>query len=113
MLLTLAGAAGLVTSGIFLSYGTGRYEIYCDNGYNGAMYQCRNENDVGLVTAGWITLGTGLAAMAVGIPLWVIGGKRVPSKGQTTSGPASAPHPPVTRGMVSFNGSSVSAHFTF
>jgi hypothetical protein len=81
IVLTFAGAVGLVFSAVLITSANGRYEIYCDDG-GGFVYRCDERDDEAMLTGGWVTLGGSLAAMAVGIPLWVIGGKRVPATDQ-------------------------------
>jgi hypothetical protein len=98
IVLTFAGAAGLVFSAVLIASANGRYEIYCDDGA-GFVYRCDERDDEGMLTAGWVTLGGSLAAMAVGIPLWVIGGKRVPAKEeQVQEAPKAAIRPTLVLG---------------
>ncbi|WP_156041477.1 hypothetical protein [Chondromyces apiculatus] len=109
--LTFTGAAASVASALLMSFGTSRYTIYCSPGGGSVLYACRDEDDVGLVAAGWVTLGVSIAAMGAGIPLWIIGGKRVvatATKEPEKTSREHAPGPTVTLGL-----GSASARFAF
>ena len=76
ILLTGAGAVGLIVGTVMNASANERYEIYCDDG--GYSYQCEQRTDEGLLTASWVTMIASGVGLGVGITFWVIGGRRVP-----------------------------------
>jgi hypothetical protein len=78
MALTGGGVVGFLVGSILLATANDRYEIYCDyGGYTGICEMRDDEPRMATGTA--ITVAGGLM-LAVGIPLWVIGAKKVPIK---------------------------------
>jgi len=78
VLLTTGGILGVLIGSAVASSASEQIEIYCDQG--GFVGVCERRTDEGQQAAGIAVLVTGFVALGVGIPLWVIGGKRVPIK---------------------------------
>jgi hypothetical protein len=82
----VGGVATLITGSILMSVAKERVDVYRD----GPAYCC-SIDDAPLRNAGIATLVTGGIVAAIGIPLWMIGGRRVPVHKATTEAPGAAP----------------------
>jgi hypothetical protein len=84
--LTAGGTIAFFTGTGLLASASNRYEIYCD--FGGSMGVCETRADGPRQVAGAVISVAGGIMMAVGIPLWVIGGKKVPADGAAPAAPA-------------------------
>jgi hypothetical protein len=73
--MTAAGAVAILSGLAALATANNRIDVYCDGGSI-----CASRDDEGLQLAGGIIAIGGVVVGAAGIPLWVIGGRRVPLK---------------------------------
>ncbi len=84
---SIGGVATLITGSILMSIAKKRIDVYRD----GPAYCCAID-DAPLRNAGITMLVVGGITATIGIPLWMIGGRRVPvRKTTTTTEPSSAP----------------------
>jgi hypothetical protein len=94
ILMVSVGAVGVLSGFAAFATANNRIDVYGDGGQ-----KIGTRDDEGLqVTAGVLMAASGVVLIA-GIPLWIIGGKRVPLEGsETTKDPAdpSAPEQPQT-----------------
>lgn len=81
IVITGVGALSIITGGVLLSNSTQTYDCTY-SGYYGSS-GCRNNDDEEL--AGAVLMIVGGVATAVGIPLIVVGGAKVPAKGAAPS----------------------------
>ncbi len=91
VLLTTSGILGVLIGAAVTSTAADQIEIYCNQGFG--VQVCETRTDETQQGIGIGVLVAGLAAIGVGIPLWVIGGKRVPVKDKPTDQPSVAPAP--------------------
>ncbi len=112
ILLTTAGIVGVLAGSAVASTASNQIPIYCDSQFGPTV--CETRTDETQQAVGYGVLITGLVGLAVGIPLWVIGGKRVPVKGDETT-PAATPQapPPQTSLRVLVGPTSASLHVSF
>ncbi|WP_437318353.1 hypothetical protein [Sorangium sp. So ce385] len=90
----MAGGIALTAGGTIAFFaGTGllasaseRYEIYCD--FGGSTGICDTRTDGPRQVAGALVAIGGGIMLAVGIPLWVIGGRKVPATAEAPEQPA-------------------------
>ncbi|WP_437799014.1 hypothetical protein [Sorangium sp. So ce693] len=75
--LTAGGTIAFFTGTGLLASASNRYEIYCD--FGGFTGICETRTDGRRQLAGALVSVAGGLMIAVGIPLWVIGGKKVPA----------------------------------
>lgn len=76
ILLTTGGILGVLIGSAVTSTAADQIPIYCDQGFGPTICETRaDETQLGL---GIATLVTGVVAIGVGIPLWIVGGKKVP-----------------------------------
>lgn len=78
VLLTTGGILGVLIGAAVTTTASDQIPIYCEQ--NGFVDVCETRADEKQLAVGVATLVTGFVAIGVGIPLWVIGGKRVPVK---------------------------------
>ena len=83
------GVAALITGSIIMSVATERIDVYRD----GPAYCC-SIDDAPLRNAGITVLVVGGITAALGVPMWMIGGRRVPVRGGATEKPGAAPQTP-------------------
>ncbi|WP_437725714.1 hypothetical protein [Sorangium sp. So ce861] len=84
--LTAGGTIAFFAGTGLLASASERYEIYCD--FGGYTSICDTRTDGPRQVAGaLVSIGGGLM-LAVGIPLWVIGGKKVPATADAPEEPA-------------------------
>ncbi|XXY46246.1 hypothetical protein WME91_40220 [Sorangium sp. So ce269] len=84
--LTAGGTIAFFAGTGLLASASERYEIYCDfGGYTGV---CDTRSDGPRQIAGALISVAGGVMLAVGIPLWIIGGKKVPATGEAPTAPA-------------------------
>ena len=73
--MTAVGAVGVLTGiGVYAS-ASNRQDIYCDDGFS--VYLCDRRDDGGRQVAGATMIVVSGVVAAVGLPLMLIGGKRV------------------------------------
>lgn len=82
---SIGGVATLITGSILMSIAKKRIDVYRD----GPTYCCAID-DAPLRNAGIALLVSGGIIATIGIPLWMIGGRRVPVRKTTQEAPASA-----------------------
>lgn len=96
---SIGGVATLIAGSILMSIAKDRVDVYRD----GPTYCC-SIDDAPLRNAGITMLVIGGLTATVGIPLWMIGGRRVPVRKTTQEAPASAsPRMSVGIGRASFS----------
>ena len=83
---SIGGVATLITGSILMSIAKERIDVYRD----GPSYCCAID-DAPLRNAGITMLVVGGITATIGIPLWMIGGRRVPVRKTTQEAPAAAP----------------------
>jgi hypothetical protein len=79
VLLTTGGILGVLIGSAVATTAADQIPIYCNQPGFGVTV-CETRADETQLAAGIATLVTGFVAIGVGIPLWIIGGKRVPVK---------------------------------
>jgi len=109
ILLTSLGIVGVLAGSAVASTAANQIPIYCDQGFGPTI--CETRADESQQIAGYSVMVAGLVGLAVGIPLWIIGGKRVPVKSDE-SAPAQAA-PPQTSLRVLVGPSSAALHMSF
>jgi hypothetical protein len=106
------GVVTLITGSILMSVAKERIDVYRD----GPAYCC-SIADAPMRNAGITLLVVGGITAALGVPLWMIGGRRVPVRSSTTEKPGAAPQMPKTPALrapllrVGATGASVSWQF--
>jgi hypothetical protein len=83
---SIGGVATLITGSILMSVAKERIDVYRD----GPAYCC-SIDDAPLRNAGITMLVIGGITATIGVPLWMIGGRRVPVRKTTTEAPGGAP----------------------
>ncbi|WP_437611392.1 hypothetical protein WMF20_05770 [Sorangium sp. So ce834] len=84
--LTAGGTIAFFAGTGLLASASERYEIYCD--FGGGTGICDTRTDGPRQVAGaLVSIGGGIM-LAVGIPLWIIGGKKVPATAEAPEEPA-------------------------
>lgn len=78
VLLATGGILAVLIGSAVATTAQDQIPIYCDQGFGPTI--CETRADQTQLAVGVATLVTGFVAIGVGIPLWVIGGKRVPVK---------------------------------
>lgn len=91
VLLTTGGILGVLIGSAVATTASDQIPIYCDQGFGPTI--CETRADETQLAVGVATLVTGFVAIGVGIPLWVIGGKRVPVKEDGKPGDPAAAAP--------------------
>jgi hypothetical protein len=89
VLLTTGGVLATLIGSAVATTASDQIPIYCDQGFGPTI--CETRADSTQLAVGVATLVTGLVAVGVGIPMWVIGGKRVPVKETKPGDPAAPP----------------------
>jgi hypothetical protein len=110
VLLTSGGILAVLIGSAVASTAGGQIPIYCDQGFGPQV--CETRDDEAQFIGGVVTLVTGFAAIGVGIPLWVKGGKRVPVK-EGSGDQQAAPEPPKTSLQFVVGPSSAALRATF
>lgn len=91
VLLTTGGILGVLIGAAVTSTAADQIAIYCNQGFG--VQVCETRADEVQQGVGIGVLVAGFAAIGVGIPLWIIGGKRVPVKDKPTDQPSVTPAP--------------------
>jgi len=91
ILLTSGGIVGILVGSALASTAGNQIDVYCESPGGGGPVVCERRADASQLAAGYGVLIGGFVALGVGIPLWLIGGKRVPAKGEAA--PAAPPPP--------------------
>jgi hypothetical protein len=89
ILLTSGGIAGILIGAALASTAGNQIDVYCESPGGGGPFVCERRADATQLGIGYGVLIGGAVALAAGIPLWVIGGKRVPAKDEAA--PAAQP----------------------
>ncbi|WP_437289004.1 hypothetical protein [Sorangium sp. So ce406] len=84
--LTAGGTIAFFAGTGLLASASERYEIYCD--FGGFTDVCDTRSDGPRQVAGALISVAGGVMLAVGIPLWIIGGKKVPATDEAPKAPA-------------------------
>lgn len=71
--MVVVGGIGFLSSLAALATANNRIDVYCDGGF-----KCASRDDTSLQIAGGVLMGVTGAVLIAGIPLWVIGGRKVP-----------------------------------
>lgn len=97
VLLTTGGILGVLIGSAVATTASDQIPIYCNQGGFGVTI-CETRADETQLAVGVTTLVAGFVAIGVGIPLWVIGGKREPIKDKPADQPSqtAAPEAPKT-----------------
>ncbi len=103
---SIGGVATLITGSILMSVAKERIDVYRD----GPTYCCAID-DAPMRNAGITMLVIGGITATVGIPLWMIGGRRVPVRKTTTAAPPKAPASAAPLLRVGATGASLSWQF--
>ena len=107
---SIGGVATLITGSILMSIAKERVDVYRD----GPTYCC-SIDDAPLRNVGITMLVVGGITATIGIPLWMIGGRRVPVRKTTQEAPGAAPpRAPASRApllRVGASGASLSWQF--
>jgi hypothetical protein len=114
ILLTTAGIIGVLAGSAVASTAANQIPIYCDSQFGPTI--CETRADETQAAVGYGVMITGIVALGVGVPLWVIGGKRVPVKGDETtpkSPSTSAPPAPQTSVRLLVSPTSAGLRVTF
>jgi len=114
ILLTTAGIVGVLAGSAVASTAANQIPIYCDSQFGPTI--CETRADEGQQIAGYVVMVTGIVALGVGVPLWVIGSKRVPVKDdeKTTNTPStSTPAAPQTSVRLLVGPTSAGLRVTF
>ncbi len=110
VLLTSGGILAVLIGSSVASTADGQIPIYCDQGFGPTI--CETRDDESQFIGGVVTLVAGFAAIGVGIPLWVKGGKRVPVK-EGSGEQQATPEPPKTSLELVVSPSSAGLRATF
>ncbi len=98
--LTTAGIIGVLVGSGLASTAANQIDVYCEPPGGGGPFICESRADETQQAAGIGVMIGGFVALAAGIPLWVIGSKRVPAKTEpaadTTPGTQTTPDAPAT-----------------
>jgi hypothetical protein len=89
ILATSAGAVGLLSGLAAFASANNRIDVYCDGGN-----RCGTRDDEDLQVAGAVLMVAGGVLALGGIPLWIIGARRVPLDPEGTKTPDGAPASP-------------------
>jgi hypothetical protein len=92
--LTTAGIVGVLVGSGLASTAANQIDVYCEPPGGGGPFVCETRADETQQAAGIGVMIGGFVALAAGIPLWVIGSKRVPVKSDTPD--ANTPDKPAT-----------------
>jgi hypothetical protein len=89
VLLTTSGILATLIGAAVASTAQDQIPIYCNQGFGPTV--CETRDDETQLAGGVAVAITGLVAIGVGIPLWIIGGKRVPIKEKPEGQPSTTP----------------------
>ncbi|TKD02270.1 hypothetical protein E8A74_29295 [Polyangium fumosum] len=92
ILATTAGIVGVLAGSAIASTAVSQIPIYCESQFGPTI--CETRSDETQQAVGYGILITGVVALGVGVPLWVIGSKRVPVKSDETTPDAPSTTPP-------------------
>lgn len=116
VLLTTGGILGVLIGAAVASTAADQIPIYCNQPGFGVTV-CETRADTGQLAGGIVGLVAGVIAIGVGIPLWVVGGKREPVKegkpADPTAAPSTSPAPPKTSLELVVGPSSAALRATF
>jgi hypothetical protein len=93
ILLTSGGAIGLIIGAAVTANASNQIDVYCPNG-SGSTFRCSTRDNEGQKTAGYGLMIGSAIALAGGIPLWIVGGQKVPVTGKGKDEPAGSDSPP-------------------
>ncbi len=107
--MTSLGIVGVLSGLASFATANNRIDIYCDGGF-----QCGTRDDEDLQVAGGVLMIVGGVFVAGGIPLWVIGAKRVPLKdGENPEKKPSEPSPPPAQATLKIGPGSAGIQVSF
>ncbi|HRI69097.1 MAG TPA: hypothetical protein PK156_32930 [Polyangium sp.] len=109
VLLTTGGILGVLIGASVATTAADQIPIYCDQGFGPTI--CETRSDEVQFGGGIATLVLGFVAIGVGIPMWVIGGKKEPVKGKPAD--QAAPEAPKTSLQFMVGPSSAALRATF
>jgi hypothetical protein len=90
ILLTAGGAVGLIIGAAVTANASNQIDVYCPNG-SGSTFRCSTRDNEGQKTAGYGVMIGSAIALAGGIPLWIVGGTKVPVSGKEEPGGGDSP----------------------
>lgn len=106
--MTSLGIVGVLSGLAAFASANNRIDVYCDGGF-----LCGNRDDEDLQAAGGALMIVGGVLGAVGIPLWVIGGKRIPLKPTENSNTPSDKPPAAPQATLKIGPGSAGLHVAF
>ena len=80
--MVVVGGVGFLSSLAALATANNRIDVYCDGGFI-----CGSRDDEDLQVIGGVLMGVSGAVLIAGIPLWVIGGRKIPLDEQEKPAP--------------------------
>jgi hypothetical protein len=107
ILLTSGGILGVLIGAALASTAGNQIDVYCPG--PGGPFVCERRADATQLGIGYGVLIGGVLALGAGIPLWVIGGKRVPAKDEAA--PAAQPPSASMRLLVSPSSATLDVRF--
>jgi hypothetical protein len=90
ILLTAGGAVGLIIGAAVTANASNQIDVYCPNG-SGSTFRCSTRDNESQKTAGYGLMIGSAIALAGGIPLWIVGGTKVPVKKDEPAGGSDNP----------------------
>jgi hypothetical protein len=111
ILLTTVGIGAVLVGSGLITTATNKIDVYCE-GPSGPSV-CEQRDDKTQAAAGWGLLVGGVVAIGAGVPLWIIGSKRVPVKTDSTSPTQSSPPSPAASVRLLVGPSSAAVHVRF
>lgn len=106
--MTSVGIVGLLSGLASFASANNRIDVYCDGGF-----QCGTRDDEDLQVAGGVLMIVGGVMGAVGIPLWVIGGKRIPLKPNESPEGTPSEKPAAAQARLKIGPGSLGLHVSF
>jgi hypothetical protein len=89
ILMVAGGLAGVIGGAVLVSTATNRIDIYCDS----PSFPCAHMDDGTRKTGGALLMAAGALVGAAGIPLWIVGAKKIPIAKDPSQPDPTAPKP--------------------